>query len=785
MIQASGVIICLGYILGLLFTAVPSGGFWVLGLGVVGGIFFGRRRPNIRKPPQNKENSQTQSKTPPQLPQTTPHARVWLIAGVVGLLASFYFQLRVPTPEANDISKFLPPENGNNQEQLFIVRGEVLSTPRMTRSGRGQLWLQATQLDEVRNDSGSAGTTKGVTGKLYVTVPLLQATGLHISQQIGVTGVLYKPKPPSNPGAFDFQKFLQQEGAFAGLSGRQVNILDEGDEWGWWKVRQRIVRSQVRWLGIPEGPLLSAMVLGSKVVDLPYDTRDRFVQVGLAHALAASGFQTSLILGVILGLTSKAKKATQITLGSIALILFLILTGLQPSVLRAVVMGFAALIGLGLSRKVKQLGSLLVAAVLLLLFNPLWIWDLGFQLSFLATLGLIVTASAIIKRLQWLPPMIASSIAVPLAAAIWTLPLLLNVFSVVALYTLPVNILSTPLISVISIGGMVSALASLILPDAGSTLAHLLYHPIHWLLQLVEFFASLPGSTVAVGSISTGQMLAIYTLIVLAWVVRWWQKQWWFAGMIALGLVFIPVWHSANTLFRITVLASGEEPVLVIQDHGKVTLINSGNEGTGRFTILPFLQQQGINKIDWAIASDSHSNGNNGWVEVLQRLPIGVFYDYSPTLENSMTSQVIQKEVQKGKGIYQPLSVGQTVNTGSIVAQLINNQLPILQLQILGQNWLLVGELKTPELRQLLQAGGLPRPQVLWCSGQSLQEFIPALQPQVAIATSTKLDQKTLSELSQNQTKLFFTGRDGAIQWTPNRQFETFIQAGENKTSIF
>jgi competence protein ComEC len=96
-----------------------------------------------------------------------------------------------------------------------------------------------------------------------------------------------------------------------------------------------------------------------------------------------------------------------------------------------------------------------------------------------------------------------------------------------------------------------------------------------------------------------------------------------------------------------------------------------------------------------------------------------------------------------------------------------------------------VGELKTPQLRQLLQAGGLARPQVLWCPGQSLQELIPALQPQVAIATSTKVDQKTLSELSQSQTKLFFTGRDGAVQWTPNRQFETFIQAAENKTSIF
>ncbi|NMG11408.1 ComEC/Rec2 family competence protein [Brasilonema sp. UFV-L1] len=784
MIQASGVIICLSYILGLLFTAVPLGGFWVLGLGVVGAIFFGKRHPNMRKHLQKKDKSQAKTKTALPLTQTTPHARVWLVAGVVGLLASLYFQSRIPTPETNDISKFVSSENSNNQEQLFIVRGSVLSTPRMTRNQRGQLWLQATQLDEVKNENGSAGASKKVTGKLYVTMPLLQATGLHPNQHIALTGVLYKPKPLLNPGAFDFQKFLQQEGAFAGLSARQVNILDEGKKWGWWKIREQIVRSQVRWLGIPHGPLVSAMVLGSKVVDLPYETRDRFVQVGLAHALAASGFQTSLILGVVLGLTSKAKKGTQIILGSIALLLFLALTGLQPSVLRAVIMGFAVLIGIGFKRKVKQLGSLLVTAVLLLLFNPLWIWDLGFQLSFLATLGLIVTVPAITKRLDWLPPIMTSSIAVPLATAIWTLPLLLYVFSVVAIYTLPVNIFSTPLISVISIGGMISALVSLILPDAGSSLAHLLYHPTQWLLKLVEFFASLPGSTVALGSISLGQMLTIYILIILAWVVRWWQKRWWFAGIVVLSLVFLPVWHSANTLFRVTVLATGKEPVLVIQDRGKVTLINSGGEGTGRFTILPFLQQQGINKIDWAIASDFQRSNDNAWLEVLQRLPIGIFYNYSSTSENDITSQVLQKEVQKSKGIYQGLSVGQTISTSSVVAQLINNQLPVLQLQILGQNWLLVGESNTTELLEIVNTKGLVRPQVLWCSHHSLKELVSVLQPQVAIATSANVDQKTLSELNQTQTKLFFTGRDGAIQWTPNGQFEIFIQTAENKTSI-
>ncbi|MEH1770808.1 ComEC/Rec2 family competence protein [Nostoc sp.] len=783
MIQTSGVIICLGYIFGLLFTAVPWGGVWILVLGIVGAIIF-RRRSTLRQFAQKPENAGSKNKTVPNTWQTTPHPRIWLAAGLVGLLATLYFQWRVPQPGAKDISQFVPPGNSSNQEQLVIVRGKVASNSHLTRSQRGQFWLEATQLDEVKNDKGSADVPKGVTGKLYVTVPILQATGLYPSQEIAVTGILYKPKAASNPGGFDFQKFLKQEGTFAGLIGRQINVLDQERKWGWWQIRERIVRSQVRWLGVPEGPLVSAMVLGSKAVDLPYDIRDLFVQAGLAHALAASGFQTSLILSVILQLTRRAKKGTQFTLGFLALIIFLSLTGFQPAVLRAVIMGFAALVGLLLKRKVKQFGALLLAATLLLVFNPLWIWDLGFQLSFLATLGLVVTVTPLVNRLAWLPPAIASLIAVPLAATIWTLPVQLFVFGVVPSYSLLLNVVTTPLISIISIGGIISALVGLVWTEAGSFLAGVLHYPTDWLIKLVEFFSKLPGNSVAVGSISSWQLLAIYVLIILVWLVPWWQRRWWFANVIAIALVFIPLWYSTNTLFRITVLESGTEPIVVVQDRGTVTVINSGDEGTGRFTILPFLQQQGVNQINWAIATDFQGNESNAWFELMQRLPINNFYEYSPKTDDSITTQAIQQELQKHQGIYQSLAVGQSVKAGSTVAQLINDQLPILQLQILDQNWLLVGNVKSKEVKQLVKNGSLPHPQVLWCAPESLKDLVIALQPQVAIASSANFDPKTLSELNQSQTKLFFTGRDGAIQWTPNGQFEAFIEATENKSSL-
>ncbi|MEA5598588.1 ComEC/Rec2 family competence protein [Rivularia sp. UHCC 0363] len=782
MIQASGVIICLGYILGLLLSTTPWGGILILCVSIIAAIIFQRRRIVSKKFALQKTKSQEANKAAHTL-KASPHPRIFLIAGLLGFLATVYFQLRLPQPEAKDISHFVPVGNSKNQEQLVIVRGDVASIPRLTRSGSGQFWLQATQLSEVTNQREEQKTSKEVSGRLYVTVPLLKSTGLYPNQQIEVTGVLYKPNSAFNPGAFDFEKYLQKQGAFAGLSGRQLKYFDKEHQWGWWKLRQRIISSQVRWLGVPEGPLVSAMVLGSKAVDLPYSTRDLFVQTGLAHSIAASGFHTSLILGLVLSLTRRFTRKTQFICGCLALIIFLSLTGFQPSVLRAVIMGFAALIGIGLKRKVKQLGSLIVAAALLLLINPLWIWDLGFQLSFLATLGLITTVPSITKYLGWLPPTIASLIAVPISATIWTLPLQLYVFGVVPAYGILLNIISTPLISVISIGGIISAVAALIFPFAGSVSASVLHYPTDLLIKIVEFFRNLPGNSVALGTIAIWQVLTIYGLIFLTWQIRWWQRRWFVAALISIGLVFIPAWHSANNLFRITLLAAEREPVLVIQDRGKITVINSAEEDVGRFTVVPFLQQQGVNLINWAIAVDFQNDGSSGWLEIIDRLPIKVFYDY-PSPNTVLTQKAIQAKVQQDKGIYQVLSLGQTVNTGSAIIKMINNKLPIIQMQILDRSWLFVGNTEPNELRQLIETQSLPRPQVLWCPTKSLKELVIALQPEVAIAPNPDLEAKDVSILNQSKTQLFFTGRDGAIQWTPQRLFETYVQNAENMTSL-
>jgi len=722
-------ILCLAFIAGLLSTAFVWGGYAVLSIGIVASVFIKRFWRGSPKP------------------------QVWLIAGIISLLASLYFQARIPQPATNDISRFI-----ENQQQVVTVQGKITSTPRLTRSQRGQFWLAASWLE------GSK-----VTGKVYVTVPLLQATGLYPGQRIAVTGVLYQPSIATNPGSFDFRAYLARESTFAGLSGRQVEVTEgqKSPKWGWWKIRQNIVRSQVRWLGSPEGSLVSSMVIGGKAVDLPYDIRDLFVQVGLAHALAASGFQTSLILGVMLALLRQFSLVLQVSFTGGALLLFLGLTGMQPSVLRAVVMGFAVLIAIGTKRKVKPLGSLLFAATLLLLFNPLWIWDLGFQLSFLATLGLLVTVPPLVKRLDWLPVAIATLIAVPLAATLWTLPLQLQVFGVVPLYSLVVNVLSTPLISVISIGGIISAIASIIYSFAGSALAWLLYYPTHFLIGLIGFFAQLPGNSINVGRISVLQLLMVYGLIILAWLQPWWQKRSWLVAIIAMGIILIPIWHSQATVFRATVLATASEPVLVIQDQGKVVLVNSGDLSTVRFTVLPFLQQQGINQIEWAIATDSETS-HRSWEEINRRLPVKNFYTSTSSTERTPALANVWRSER-------------TLIAGDTKIQINDDR---LQLQIKEQTWLLLTNVGSDEQKQLVSVKKLPDAQVLWWSGEALaEEILAAVKPEVAIASAIDLNTDILSLLDRNKIQLLWTGRDGAIQWTPKEKFEATVDEAENSAA--
>ena len=673
--------------------------------------------------------------------------KLWLGAGIVAILAVVYFQLRVPQPALDDISNYLQEENS----QFVTVAGKVLTEPRLTASQKLKFWLKPEQIEDGDR----------VSGKLYVTVPLLSGTGIYPGEDLQVKGVLYLPQAAKNPGSFDFKDYLARQGSFAGLQGFEVITNDYKESvWGWWKLRRRIVRSHVRGLGSPVGQLVSSMVLGRRAVDLSVTIRDRFIEAGLAHILAASGFHVSLLLGIILKLTKNLTAKLQLTIGLGTLFTYIGLTGLQPSVSRAGLMGAAVLLALAMDTKVKPLGSLLLAATLLLLFNPLWIGDVGFQLSFLATLGLIVTLPALQTKLDWLPPAIATLIAVPIAASVWVLPLLSYVFNTVATYSIPINIICTPLIVLISLGGMFSAITALIIPALGSAIAFVLFYPTSLLIEIVNLLTSLPGSSIAVGKISLGVLLIIYGLFALIWLNQWWRSHWRLALLFAIALIIIPIIYSKFNLVRVDVLAAKQEQVIVIQDKGKVILINSGKDSTAKYTTLPFLAAQGINHIDYGVELDSKSNLTTAWSEINKNVPIKYF-----------VSNLAQASFPDTKTTLTQSAEREIITNNAKIS--LDTQYPRLKMEIKGEKWLILGnsDLNNQNILEYIQKFNLDSQLsvLLWSGNKQIFDWLKLLHPQVAIAVSNPRDKNILNQLQQQNIDFYNLQQDGAIIWTPKK----------------
>lgn len=678
--------------------------------------------------------------------------KTYIAAIAVAMLAICYWQLRIPQPQNNDVSYQVTSDG----RELVTVSGKVITEPRLNDSQRLKFQLKVRTINDQET----------VSGKLYSTLPLLQGTGIYPGQQLTVRGILYLPQGANNPGGFDFKQYLAQQGIFAGIQGIEATLDQETEPaWGWWKLRRRIVRSQLQGLGSPVGQLVSSMVLGRKAVDLTGEMRDRFIKAGLAHVLAASGFHVSLLLGIILKLTERVTAKTRLVMGIATLIIYLGLTGVQASVLRACLMGIGVLLSLTLERKVIPLGSLLIAATLILLFNPLLIGDLGFQLSFLATLGLIVTLPGLQDKLDWLPPTIATLVAVPLAASIWVLPLLCYQFHTVATYSILVNIICTPLITIISLGGMVSAIAAIIFPTLGSAIAWLLLSPTILLITLIKFFTNLPGSTWAIGQISLGILLTIYALLILIQLNPWWKQRWWITLLLGCSLIIIPAIYHGNQL-QITVLAARNSQIIVIQDWGETTLINSGINNQAKYTVLPFLAQQGINQIDYGFALDDYSNSATAWDKIYQSAKVKNFASLIHNLTHLATHRTIS------------LGIDQTITTKSTRIA-IDKPLGIINVQLENQTWLIISppndnapdqELK---IQQYITEHQLQRQQTIitWSGNKLNPAWLKLLKPQIAIASTTKTNPKITKILNHKQIELHNTAQNGMIRWNSQSGF--------------
>jgi competence protein ComEC len=442
-------------------------------------------------------------------------------------------------------------------------------------------------------------------------------------------------------------------------------------------------------------------------------------------------------------------------------------------------------------RRSRPVIGLIFTAVLLLLYQPLWIWDLGFQFSFLATFGLLTTSRSISERLEWLPPTIAELLSVPIAAYIWTLPLQLLVFGKLSPYSLLANVLTTPLVSISTYGGLISGVLGIIFVPIGAAIAWLLYPLLHWMINLAQWLNTLPNAITSVGAIALWQMLIAYALFIAIWVVPWFGKmqRWTIAFVLACVVLFIPNAIAQANAFQVTLPAFNDVPIMLIKNQNQTVLINTGDQQFAGFTLQPFLQKLGVNRIDWAISTDTQPDVSDGWNTLISNsLAITQFRDISLGV-TPKPYQNLQQALANAKTPLASLKVGETLTINNQVEiQLLNQSPDVLKIKTGELSWLLLPN-ADPKSQQAIATKKdlLPKlsANILWWTGGQIEPAIlKAINPKIAIASATSVVEAMVNQLYEAKIRVFWTGRDGAIQWTPDKDFHTLRDQQDTRSPI-
>jgi competence protein ComEC len=565
--------------------------------------------------------------------------RTYLV--IVLSLASFglgglRWQLNLPKIGAFHIAWY------NDREYDLLVTG-TLDEPPDYRDTYTNLRLKVEAVD-----TGSGDLP--VKGLLLVRV-LPNETYVY-GERIRLRGKLVTP--PENE-EFSYRDYLAGQGIHAYMSRTEVTRLPGA---GGNPIRRAIYGFKDKALENiylifpdPEASLMAGILLGVDT-GLPPDLQQAFKDTGTAHIIAISGFNIAIIAGLFFTFFSRAFGQLRGSIFAIlGIALYTFLVGADAAVVRAAIMGSISLLVMQLGRRNDGLNALMLSALIMALFNPNIPWDVGFQLSFFATLGLILYAEPfhnwavrVIRR--YASPGTAQRIAAPvsdyflltLAAQLTTLPIMAYHFKRISLVSLIANPFILPVQPAVMIVGGLAVILSLIWLPLGAVAAFAAWPFAAFTIRLVELFHLLPNGVIILGDLSLWVVILFYVAL-LAWTLARPRVMQLFYGeqpdlptvpamtiATVLAVLVMVVWRAVFTVpdgnLHLTFLDVGSaDAVLIKTPGGRHILINGGpsaallSDGLGR-RLPPFDR-----RLDWLIIASTQENQLSGLPRVVERIP--------------------------------------------------------------------------------------------------------------------------------------------------------------------
>ena len=350
-----------------------------------------------------------------------------------------------------------------------------------------------------------------------------------------------------------------------------------------------------------------------------------FIDSGISHVTAVSGMNVNLLVAFVMfmfsfsGLPRKIRSAVSI----IAVIIYAIITGLSPSIVRASVVIILMLIASLFDRKDDAVTSTVLAAAIILFENPYSIFDVGFLLSFSSVIGIrLFTPYINLTLCKIFPAFVADVLGVTLCAQIANLPVVIYVFNRVSIVSLLTNMIVVPIVEILFIGTFGMLFAGIILPKLAVIVGTLLGYIADAVIIAAKGFASFPYATIMVKSLDLIWLftyLFILCIIYLSLKNKRFYKQPSVAAGIIIAISFIFHFIPTGT-FEITFVNVGQgDCIYIASPTGEKFLIDTGKN---EYDAVSFLKHNGITHLDKVFITHIDADHAGGLESILENVTV-------------------------------------------------------------------------------------------------------------------------------------------------------------------
>jgi competence protein ComEC len=484
---------------------------------------------------------------------------------------------------------------------------------------------------------------------------------VELGDKIEITGTIIPISEARNPTSFSYKEFLANRDINTQVRVDSVlSISNEISPFSWISIRRKALKLVDQNFDSETAPIAKALLLGYKN-ELEGETKKAFARSGLSHIMAVSGLHVGLIIApfwVIIPFFWTKKHGTIVGLCILIIILIFYagLTGFSVSVLRASVMAVLLTYGKLFSKSSDSINLMGFAALVILLFDPGQLFEIGFQLSFSAVLIILLVLPVIQNRIpywvriKWYgtPIMV---IIISLVVQFGLYPLQAYYFGEVSIISPIANALFVPFLGIIVPLSLIALIISILLPFVGFIVNYPSLVFLELLNEFVSFSSSLSWAWVKTTSPTFWEFLfwTSFVLMVGSWRnpnIRWKLVT---ASLFTLFLVQLNhfISKSENQKMTVIVFDVGQGDATFIKTpNGKNILIDAGvwspGSNSGSQVLLPYFKENNIQKLDAVFLSHPHADHIGGIVDLIREIEIDTIYNSGFEYESNLYHNYIK-----------------------------------------------------------------------------------------------------------------------------------------------